>query len=148
MRNKGILTFLFVFFTSCGGSGLAILLFGPDLVISSLSGPETGIVGQPIQITYSVKNQGESDAQAFSVKFFLSLDKQIIPLQDIYLGEQALSGLNAGNSGTQTLTLNIPLTIPAGSYYLGAIVDLDAKIPEKDEANNITLSPTSIQISS
>ncbi len=147
MRNKGILTFLLVFFTFCGGSGLAILLFGPDLVIPSLSGPGTGIVGQPIQITYSVKNQGESDAQAFSVKFFLSLDKQIIPLQDIYLGEQALSGLNAGNSDTQTLTLNIPLTIPAGSYYLGAIVDLDAKIPEKDEANNITLSP-SIQISS
>ena len=50
--------------------------------------------------------------------------------------------LPAGDVNTYTLALTVPYTMPAGVYYVGAIIDPSNAIAEYDESNNTSLSST------
>ena len=113
-----------------------------DLIISAPAtltvSPTSVVAGQAVTLPGWIgKNQGNAAASAFTIGFYLSSDV-IIDVNDTYItGASALNGLAAGatfSAGGPTLT--IPASIPAGSYYIGILMDRQNVITESDESNN------------
>lgn len=114
---------------------------GPDLLITSVSGSPSGVVGGQILLTASVQNQGTVNAGPFRMGIYLSLDNKLTS-SDILLGScDYPSGLAAGTSSTCSMPVTLPSGLTAGSYLLGAIADDKAKVSESNEANNARLGP-------
>jgi subtilisin family serine protease len=105
-----------------------------DLIVTSVSGPASGIIGQSIAVTTKVKNQGNSDSGAFYVSIYLSTDS-IIDTTDraltTFYAEAA-----AGTEQSYTKNVALPLILLPGSYYLGAIADTGNRVAEVNENNN------------
>ena len=112
----------------------------PDLEVTGLTAPVSGIAGAQIVITVTAHNKGNLTAQPFRLGFYLSGDA-VISLSDLIIGTCFYSG---GLSAGQSITCAIPITIPAGiapgSYYLGAYADDILAINESDETNNSKLA--------
>jgi hypothetical protein len=113
----------------------------PDLMGNSFDGPESLVAGQAFNAAFTIDNDGDADAGAFAVDFYVSSDSTI-STSDEYLGTYNVSGVAAG---TCTLTLTKSLTLPGvndsfwngdGTYYVGMIVDANGSVDEKDENNN------------
>ncbi len=117
-------------------SGSFNLVYGPDLLPTALSATSTGTA---ITINYSLKNQGNADAAAFTIAFYLSVNTSLDG-SDPLLCTDTLSGLQAGTSDPQTGTKAKTCTtngIPAGAYSLFIVVDAGDGVPEIDETNNV-----------
>lgn len=109
----------------------------PDL--ACMSQGEVSIDGHEIEIGWvKVINQGNTSAGASKVGFYLSTDQNITS-SDVFIGNQSISGLAAGQSLTvPTKTFNVAslnLT-PGRTYYIGFIIDDDYDVAESNEQNN------------
>jgi len=116
-------------------SSTKMMMFYPDLSPTMISGPSKAKRGDYINLKYMIKNLGNYGASGFTVKFYLSRDKNITST-DKYLGSRSIAGLAAGASITTTNQLYIPLSLAKGYYYIGIIVDTTNSIKESNEANN------------
>ncbi|MBI3292248.1 MAG: hypothetical protein HYZ73_05510 [Elusimicrobia bacterium] len=108
---------------------------GPDLVMTDLSGPVSGLSGAPITVTSTVTNQGNAATNSFSVGFYLSSDPTITT-GDTRIGTRSVSSLAAGASSRTQTTLTIPSRVSPHTYYLGAIADYTNVRTETNETNN------------
>lgn len=61
-------------------------------------------------------------------------------------GAVAVGGLAAGRTASRTTTVSVPLTTPAGSYYLLACADDLARVIERHEGNNCNTSAAAVTI--
>ena len=116
-----------------GGSGGT----SPDLIITAVTSPTTGTVGGQIDVSWTIKNQGNQTATgSFWTSFFLSTDS-IITTSDInmYWG-CALDSLAPGNTYRCYGLMPVPTNVVPGTYYLGAYADTDGTITEGNETNN------------
>ena len=107
---------------------------GADLYVSSISGPAYLQDTQSFTGQITVCNQGtRSTRESARVDVFLSSDGAITA-SDLLVGEVSLPELAAG----QCTTVSVPgARLPAGTWYLGAIVDLEGREPELLKDNNI-----------
>jgi len=105
-----------------------------DLIVTSVSGPSSGVIGQSIDVTTKVKNQGNSDSGVFYVSIYLSTDN-IIDTTDRALTTFS-ADVPAGTEKTYSKNVTLPLVLVPGSYYLGAIADTGNRVAESDENNN------------
>ena len=117
----------------CTTSTVQIAL--PDLVMTQISGPASGITGAGISLVNTVKNQGVSSAGSFVIGFYLSIDATITT-GDIRIGTRSIGSLAAGTSNSATTSVTIPATRAAGTYYIGAIADYNSTRAETNETNN------------
>lgn len=120
----------------------------PDLIVTSVSGPSKGGPGMQMTVTFSIQNQGPVDVSCgndFRVGLYLSTDG-VITTDDILLGKITICGINAGAVTTVPATVTIPAGVANGTYFLGAIVDVDGNVAESDETNN-SLAGNTITIS-
>jgi subtilase family serine protease len=115
--------------------GLTGVGFGPDLVVSSVSGPSAAIPGGPLATTVTVCNQGTEPAPGVEVDAYLSAD-DAIGTDDFDAGSAWVSPLDAG--ACATVTVNGDAGVAPGVYTLGAIVDPQNAVPELIETNNAT----------
>ena len=111
--------------------------YNPDFIASSVTGPASAMPGANISTTVVVCNQGTYGGGT-SVDVFLSADTAITQ-GDGFVGSAQVPNLNPGEC--TTVTVNGPAYPPPGSpmdraYYLGAIVDRYASMPELIETNN------------
>ena len=108
----------------------------PDLIVTAVTSPTTGVAGGQIEVSRTVKNQGGQTAGQFWTPFYLSTDSTITP-SDINTdyGCQS-SSLAVAESKSCGGLIEIPASIPAGVYYLGAYVDSDNTVAESNETNN------------
>ncbi len=120
----------------------------PDLIMTEVSGPATGLVWRSIQVKSTVKNQGNLIAKKFAVGIYPSEDEEIDPKTDILLGMRLRPSLKAGGSSSATPSFVIPAKVVHGTYCLGAVADVKGKVDESDEANNTLVSPWRIEIGS
>ncbi|NPV89693.1 MAG: hypothetical protein HPY50_02810 [Firmicutes bacterium] len=116
-----------------------------DLVVQSIDGPASGVIGSKIYFTDTVKNQGNTvTSHWFGVYYYLSSDTTF-DSSDTYLGSRTIDSLAGGAVSTAATGLTVPSTITEGLYYLGAIVDRTDIIDESNENNNtrydVTLMP-------
>lgn len=128
-------------------------------LVGTIAGPAVAQPGEQLgkNITVKVTNTGSLTADQFAIDLVLSSD-QTIPAgpaapsanftEDMLLegGREFISISDPGQ--TTNVTLNgtnlIPSDTPAGNYYLGLVVDSGQAIDERDEANNIALTPIQI----
>ena len=116
-------------------SPVTILMFRPDLIVSSLTAPATARTGQPLAVTGTVKNIGQAMAPSFRVTFYLSATDST-PGAGQAVGALIVNGLAANASATTTTTVGIPLALPPGAYFLSAVADDNGAVIEVSDANN------------
>ncbi|HVG62977.1 MAG TPA: CARDB domain-containing protein [Hyalangium sp.] len=107
---------------------------GADLYVSSISSPAYLQDSQSFAGQVTVCNQGtRSTRESARVGVFLSSDGAITA-SDLLIGDVSLPELAAG----ECTTVSVPgERLPAGTWYLGAIVDLEGREPELLKDNNI-----------
>ena len=108
----------------------------PDLVVGSLSVDHSGpAAGAAFTLSATVENDGEGSASATTLRYYQSADATI-STSDTEVGADAIGGLAASGSSSQSADLTAPST--PGSYYYGACVD--AVTGESDTTNNCSAS--------
>jgi len=118
---------------------LRLVWIGPDLVITSLTGPSSAAAGGTIVVTDTVKNQGGGAAAASTTRFYLSTDAAFDAGDVPLAGARSVPGLAPGATSVGSTSLLIPSTSLTGSYYLIAKADGDNTAPETQESNNTTV---------
>ncbi len=97
-------------------------------------------IGNNLSIITTVTNTGDENAPPFLVGIYLS-DDQDVTTADLPLVVRSVhTGLNAGFTSVQSAPVLVPASIPAGTYYVGAIADKDGTITESNETDNLVLS--------
>jgi hypothetical protein len=119
------------------------VLVGPDLIVSSFTGPSTASRGQTVSVRDTTKNQGASSAGASTTRFYWSRNSTW-DSSDVALGARSVPTLAAGaSSGPVNTSVKIPAGVAAGTYYLIARADAGSAVAESSETNNtrsITIS--------
>jgi subtilase family serine protease len=117
----------------------------PNLVVSSITNPpSTASIGGTFKLTNAVRNTGSVAAAASSTKYYL-VSTVDATRQDLK-GTQAVPALNAG----QTFSLQVPLeirieTLP-GSYKVQACADGPKDVPESNEDDNCLTSSGIVKV--
>ena len=110
----------------------------PDLVVEALTVSDSSPdAGQTITLGATVRNQGDGDAAATTVRFYRSSDATI-STADTQVGTDAVSGLSASGTSAELISLNAPSD--AGTYHYGACVD--SVSGESDTTNNCSSAVT------
>ena len=109
---------------------------GIDLTQSSFTGSSTAVAGGPISLSAEVRNQGTVDAGSFRQGIYLSTDSSISTSDTLIGFCRFETGLRAGASSTCSGVVDLPSSLAAGSYFLGAIVDDQSAVAESNETNN------------
>lgn len=109
---------------------------GPDLIVSSLTGPAAAAAGATIPVIDTVKNQGGAGAPGSITRFYLSTNGVIEPSDTLLGSTRTVSALAADASSAGQTVLTIPSTTPPGWYYIIAKADADEVVLETQEANN------------
>ena len=126
----------------------------PDLQVTSLLVPQRATIGQSLNLTYSVTNNGTGEIPAsqsqWTDQIYLSRDKYLDPKTDIYLDSIEHTGsLGAGNSYTVNKSVKIPNYL-SGPFYAFIVTDTSNKVFEGiGENNNATssLQPIILEVS-
>ncbi|RYD78179.1 MAG: hypothetical protein EOP84_14600, partial [Verrucomicrobiaceae bacterium] len=116
----------------------------PDLVVSGSTSPATAILNQNVEVSFTVRNDGDVAAAAGRYNsVFISTDAIFDPsdtrLRDSY------SSATLAPDGTQTFTENV--TIPdvgTGLRYLVFVADSYNYQGETDNTNNVRIVPISL----
>ncbi|WP_414753715.1 CARDB domain-containing protein [Anabaena sp. CCY 9910] len=108
----------------------------PDLIIQNPTAPTTASVGNTIQLSYQVRNQGVGNAVASTTRFYLSRDTTF-STDDVLLGSDAVNSIAAGAVSSETASIVIANSIAAGNYHLLFRTDADNNLAESNETNNV-----------
>ena len=134
-----------------GGGGAPTAPSEPlaDLMVTEVTGlpSQQWNARDSFTASVTVQNQGRGNAGIFRVGLYASEDR-IITTDDELIGSSPTSDtLEGGGSLTVRITVS-PLSVPSGlvsqgvedldrgSYYLGAIADIEGDVDEADEENN------------
>ncbi len=109
---------------------------GPDLVVTQVQADTaSALVGDPVEVSVTVENQGDSASGACTALVVISAN-QIASPQDRVVVSVAVPALSVGEShasGWESGT--VPAMMP-GEYWIAAYVDSGYVVTEKDETNN------------
>ena len=119
----------------------------PDLRPTVITGPASAQAGGFMTVDVTVANNGSVAAPAGWIgEIRLSAD-QVIDGADFLVGTYT-EGTSIGPalSSASSVALAVPESIPAGTYFLGVIVDATDNVSEQDETNNSVASIGTINI--
>ena len=117
-----------------------------DLVVSSISSQGSGTAGQPIDLAYTVKNQGigETSAGSWQDRFFISTDLTI-DNNDLLLGSvNRIGNLMPDSSYTDTVTFTLPTSVTGNQIILVRTDYNQEQFEYLSETNNEGATPISI----
>jgi subtilase family serine protease len=120
----------------------------PDLVMTAVT-PATAAVSAKatLAVSNTVKNQGGFAAGSFTIGFVLSPSASYTDGGAVALSTtRTVASLAVGASSAAATTLAIPLSTPAGSYYVCAKADLGGTAEELDETNNTLCSAGTVNV--
>lgn len=121
--------------TNNGRLGNRLYLTAPDLVMTQLVGPSTGLPGGSLTVTASVQNIGGANASLQYIKFVLSTGA-VITAQDTALSPPWIVNSLAAGQATTTVHMLTLAVVPPGAYHLGVIADAYNYVTETNEDNN------------
>jgi len=93
-----------------------------------------GVADQGLIVKGLIANRGGSQSDVFFVEIYASLDDQITS-DDYFIGLVGMD-IDAGGLSDLSWAGEFPTDIPAGSYYIGWIIDPDNFVNEAREDNN------------
>jgi plastocyanin len=95
--------------------------------------------GEDFTVKTTLKNNGPGDSGGFNISFYASTDN-VITSGDTLLGTEVVSDISAGASKNIEESVDLPLDLASGDYFIGAIIDLD----DNNLNNNANVDETSI----
>ncbi|MFA6133899.1 MAG: CARDB domain-containing protein [Phycisphaerae bacterium] len=116
------------------GSGLS----QADMVPVRVTAPAGANLGQTINVSAEIRNQGSADAGPFTCQYYLSADATITTADTPLGGQFTVGGLNAYTTYTDSRQIQVPLDAPTGEWFVGLLMDVNLQVAEADEANNGT----------
>lgn len=119
-----------------GGSILVSDLV-PDLVAQLIGTATAAAAGEELALTRVLGNIGVADAPAFEYGYYASTDATLTSA-DILLATRT-SSLAEGDSTYGIDVIDIPATVPAGTYYVGIVVNPTRAVAEIDYTNNASI---------
>jgi subtilase family serine protease len=99
--------------------------------------PQTLEQEKHLKISGMIYNRGGGDSGPFFVDIYLSKDAQITA--DDYRLSHASMDIDAGGFIELSWLNPLPKTIPAGTYYVGWLIDPENRVAEADEKNNMVV---------
>jgi subtilisin family serine protease/subtilase family serine protease len=108
---------------------------GPDLIVALVNAPASAAAGTSITASDTTTNQGAGAAQPSSTSFYLS-SNAVLDGADLRLASRAVPSLGPNVSNTGSVTLVIPASTSAGTWYIIAKSDGDDVLAESTENNN------------
>ncbi|HKX56945.1 MAG TPA: plastocyanin/azurin family copper-binding protein [Xanthomonadales bacterium] len=105
------------------------------------SKPQAFVQGDEIEIEAVMRNNGDAGSGGFNITYYASTNTTINDA-DTALGTFAVSAIGAGASRTQVDLVDVPGSLSAGQYYIGAIVAFTDDSP----GNNTDVDPQSITV--
>ncbi|WP_295529412.1 CARDB domain-containing protein, partial [uncultured Pseudacidovorax sp.] len=117
---------------------LALTSPAPDLVVELVSAPATASSGQPVEVSWRVRNQGETPATGtWKDAVYLSSDDRL-DAGDVLLGSFVRSGpLAAGQNYSVRQQVGLPFEL-TGNYRLLVVTDAEDTVVEQGGGNNAT----------
>ena len=110
----------------------------PDLVVNVPAVSESApAAGASFTLSATVRNQGAARSNSTTLRYYQSTDSTITT-GDTEVGMDSVSGLDASESGDESVSLNAPST--SGTYYYGACVE--EVNGELDTQNNCSAAVT------
>jgi subtilase family serine protease len=133
---------------NCIASPTAIItVTRPDMVEETISAPPaTKARGTTFPITDTAQNLGAAASGPSVTRYYLSLDGVKSTGDPLLIGGRAVPALAAGGSHSGTVTVGIPATTPANTYFLLACADDLNAVVETNEGNNCKPSSTSMTV--
>ena len=108
----------------------------PDLVVDTLTVDSSApAAGASFTLNATVRNQGNGRSDSTTLRYYQSSDTTITT-GDTEVGTDSVSGLDAAESGDESVSLTAPDS--PGTYYYGACVE--AVSGESDMTNNCSLA--------
>jgi mannan endo-1,4-beta-mannosidase len=109
---------------------------GVDLYVSSISAPSSAATGSTISVSDTTNKSGTCNTGITTTKIYLSTDSTYSS-GDTYLGSRSVPAFGSGaQSSSGAISVTIPTSTSAGSYYLIAKADAGGVIAEWNEGNN------------
>jgi subtilase family serine protease len=132
---------------NCIASAAQVEVTAPDLMETSVSDPPALVaIGGSFSVTDTVINQGPVSAKASTTRYYLSTDTTKNSGDKVLTKTRSVPVLEPGAVSTGTVTVTIPTTTAAGTYYLLACADDTALVAESNEANNCIASGSVVEI--
>jgi hypothetical protein len=132
---------------NCLASATSVQVLKPDLIVFSVSNPPAAATpGSGFSVTDTTRNQGTSQANSSTTRYYLSLDGAKDAGDTLLTGSRSTGILAANASSTGTLTVTVPAGTTSGTYRLLACADDTGFINEASETNNCLASATTVQI--
>jgi subtilisin family serine protease/uncharacterized membrane protein len=113
------------------------IAIGPDLRVSSLTGPSSVASGGTANLNDTTINQGGGPAGTSTTRYFLSTNNTL-DAADTPVGERTVPALAVNQSLSAVVAITIPAGTAAGSYYVLAQADATNAVNETPETNNVT----------
>lgn len=108
----------------------------PDLAASSISAaPNAQKTGSSVAVTVKFQNVGGADVTSYQLGIYFSKDATIDG-NDTLLQNVSMGPIKSGQTGTRTVNVALPVSLPNGAGYIGFFLDNDTKVSESDEKNN------------
>ena len=121
----------------------------PDLIVQSITTPPSGFSGQPISVSWEVKNIGDGYSgynTVWSDEVYFSDDIYLNPGVDRLVGDiNNFSALFPGESYSNTSSFTIPIGL-SGNYYIIVRTNKWSYPLESDFGNNVLVNDTVIGI--
>ncbi len=103
----------------------------PDLIVNGLNvSDSTPATDQSVTVSATVENQGASNSDATTLRYYRSSDTSI-STADTEMSSDSVASLNAGDIASLS---DVNTIATAGTYWVGACVD--SVVNESDTANN------------
>lgn len=112
----------------------------PDLRVGSVQAPDEGFAGAPIEVSWSVSNDGDGatppNTSTWEDGIFLSRDQQFDPT-DRLIGSRSRSGVlpETGNYAVTNFEVNLPPDA-VGQYFVFVVADYANRVYEFQSENN------------
>ena len=130
-ENNNVEAVPFTLTSGAGGGG-----GDADLRITEASvEPTTVEAGMSVEVEATLANEGEEQAGASQVAFYLSRDRDL-STGDVRLGSFDADEVDAGDSGDEDQDLTIPSSTAPGDYFLLVVADDGNVVTESAENNN------------
>lgn len=125
----------------------------PELSVTHVTAPTLPLtIGQPFQVTATVKNSGHLDSSAYRVRFLLVGTNSDMS-NALFLADATVDPLTAGTTHDVVQTLTIPTKLPSGVSLNGTqariavIVDPEHVLDDANPTNNTNVSdPVSLRV--
>ena len=117
----------------------------PNLVVPTVSGPASAVIGQPLAVTWTVRNTGGAAAVSpWTDGVYLTTDGSLAGAallgSFVHTGDLAPTG-----EYTRTESVTLPV-MPDGDYYLAVVTDTSSQVFERDgESDNQGTAGTALR---